>query len=56
MPATGAYHHSLASNYNLVTRPPVVAVSDGAERVLITRETLADLFARDAGPRPEVDR
>ena len=49
VPATGAYHHSLASNYNLVTRPPVVAVADGAERVLITRENLADLFARDAG-------
>jgi diaminopimelate decarboxylase len=49
VPATGAYHHSLASNYNLVTRPPVVAVADGAERVLITRETLADLFARDTG-------
>lgn len=49
VPATGAYHHSLASNYNLVTRPPVVAVADGAERVLITRETLTDLFARDAG-------
>ncbi|GAA2748493.1 diaminopimelate decarboxylase [Amnibacterium kyonggiense] len=49
VPATGAYHHSLASNYNLITRPPVVAVADGAERVLITRETLADLFARDAG-------
>ncbi|MGN6445685.1 diaminopimelate decarboxylase [Amnibacterium sp.] len=57
VPATGAYHHSLASNYNLVTRPPVVAVADGAERVLITRETLADLFARDAGltePMPAV--
>jgi diaminopimelate decarboxylase len=49
VPATGAYHHSLASNYNLIPRPPVVAVADGAERVLITRETLADLFARDAG-------
>ena len=49
VPATGAYHHSLASNYNLVTRPPVIAVADGAERVLITRETLTDLFARDAG-------
>ena len=49
VPATGAYHHSLASNYNLITRPPVVAVADGAERVLITRETLSDLFARDAG-------
>ena len=49
VPATGAYHHSLASNYNLVTRPAVVAVADGADRVLITRETIADLLARDAG-------
>jgi diaminopimelate decarboxylase len=49
VPATGAYHHSLASNYNMLTRPPVVAVADGGERVLITRETLSDLFARDAG-------
>ena len=49
VPATGAYHHALASNYNLVARPPVVAVADGAERVLIARESLADLFARDAG-------
>ena len=49
VPATGAYHHSLANNYNLLTRPPVVAVADGAERVLITRETLTDLFARDTG-------
>jgi diaminopimelate decarboxylase len=54
VPATGAYHHSLASNYNLITRPPVVAVADGAERVLITRETLTDLFRRDAGLAPEV--
>ncbi|MBW4042977.1 MAG: diaminopimelate decarboxylase [Acidobacteria bacterium] len=54
VPATGAYHHSLASNYNLITRPPVVAVADGAERVLITRETLNDLFARDAGLAQEV--
>jgi diaminopimelate decarboxylase len=56
VPATGAYHHSLASNYNLVTRPPVIAVADGAERVLITRETLTDLFARDAGLVQEESR
>ncbi len=49
VPATGAYHHALASNYNLVARPPVVAVSDGADRVLITRETIGDLLSRDAG-------
>ena len=52
VPATGAYHHSLASNYNLVTRPAVVAVSGGADRVLITRETIGDLLARDAGLAP----
>lgn len=56
VPATGAYHHALASNYNLVGRPPVVAVSDGAERILITRETLTDVLARDAGLAVEVAR
>ncbi|MDH2445106.1 diaminopimelate decarboxylase [Amnibacterium sp. CER49] len=49
VPATGAYHHSLASNYNLVTRPAVVAVDDGAATVLIRRETLAELLGRDTG-------
>ena len=47
--ATGAYHRSMASNYNLVTRPPVVAVKDGVSRVLIRRETEADLFRLDEG-------
>jgi len=52
VPATGAYHHSLASNYNLVPRPAVVAVAAGAEQVLVRRETVADLLARDAGLEP----
>ncbi|GAA5198712.1 diaminopimelate decarboxylase [Rugosimonospora acidiphila] len=43
----GAYHHSMASNYNLVTRPPVVSVRDGQTRVMIRRETIDDLLARD---------
>ncbi len=47
--ATGAYCRSMASNYNYVPRPPVVAVSDGAARVLLRRETLADLMALDQG-------
>jgi diaminopimelate decarboxylase len=47
--ATGAYCRSLASNYNHVPRPAVVAVSDGAARVIMRRETLADLLALDAG-------
>lgn len=46
---TGAYHHSLASSYNLVGRPPVVAVRDGNARVLVRRETEEDLLARDTG-------
>ncbi|MBO0901523.1 diaminopimelate decarboxylase [Cellulomonas sp. zg-ZUI222] len=45
--ATGAYGRSMASNYNLLTRPPVVAVTAGASRVLVRRETVADLLALD---------
>jgi len=47
--ATGAYGRSMASNYNLVPRPPVVAVSEGASRVLVRRETVEDLLALDEG-------
>ncbi len=47
--ASGAYHRSMASNYNHVPRPPVVAVRDGSPRVLIRRETEADLLALDVG-------
>lgn len=32
VPGTGAYHHSMASNYNLTPRPPIIAVADGASR------------------------
>jgi diaminopimelate decarboxylase len=45
--ATGAYCRSMASSYNHLPRPPVVAVSDGASRVLLRRETMDDLFALD---------
>ncbi|MFI2753531.1 diaminopimelate decarboxylase [Cellulomonas sp. P22] len=47
--ATGAYGRSMASNYNHVPRPPVVAVRDGAARVLVRRETVEDLLALDLG-------
>ena len=47
--ATGAYGRSMASNYNHVPRPPVVAVLDGATRVLVRRETEEDLLALDLG-------
>lgn len=47
--ATGAYGRSMASNYNHVPRPPVVAVADGTSRVLVRRETEDDLLALDLG-------
>ncbi|WP_406474767.1 diaminopimelate decarboxylase [Streptomyces sp. NBC_01615] len=50
VPAAGAYHLSMASGYNLVGRPPVVAVSDGIARVLVRRESLDDMNRRDVGP------
>jgi diaminopimelate decarboxylase len=46
-PVTGAYGHSMASNYNLVARPAVVFVRDGHARVVVRRESFADLVARD---------
>ncbi|GAA2111100.1 diaminopimelate decarboxylase [Streptomyces synnematoformans] len=49
VPATGAYCRSMASNYNHVLRPPVVAVADGAAREIVRRETEADLLRLDVG-------
>lgn len=49
VPATGAYCAPLSSNYNHLPRPPVVAVRDGAARVIVRGETVADLLARDVG-------
>ena len=51
-PVTGAYGHSMASNYNLVPRPAVVFVRDGQARVVVRRETFDDLVARDVEPGP----
>ena len=46
-PVTGAYGHSMASTYNKVTRPPIVFARDGDWRVVVRRETYADLLALD---------
>ncbi|MDQ6784322.1 MAG: diaminopimelate decarboxylase [Actinomycetota bacterium] len=46
-PVTGAYGHSMASNYNKVPRPPVVFVSEGRARLVVRRETYDDLVAHD---------
>jgi len=47
-PVTGAYGHSMASNYNKVGRPPVVFVGGGEAKVVVRRETYDDLLALDA--------
>ena len=47
--ATGAYCRSMASNYNHVPRPPVVAVNGGNTQVIVRRETEDDLLALDPG-------
>ena len=47
VPASGAYHRSMASNYNHVPRPPVVALRDGRWRTIVRRETEDDLLALD---------
>ncbi|MDP2290757.1 MAG: diaminopimelate decarboxylase [Actinomycetota bacterium] len=48
-PVTGAYGHSMASNYNKLTRPPVVFVGNGAARLVVRRETFEDLVQCDVG-------
>jgi diaminopimelate decarboxylase len=49
VPGTGAYCRSMASNYNHLPRPPVVAVAHGHARVIVRRETEDDLLALDVG-------
>jgi diaminopimelate decarboxylase len=47
IPATGAYGHAMANNYNAVRRPPVIFCRGGDARVVVRRETLDDLTVRD---------
>ena len=44
---TGAYNHSMASNYNRLPRPPIVMVKDGVARLAVKRETFEDLCRND---------
>ena len=46
-PVTGAYGHSMGSNYNKVTRPPVVFARGGDARIVVRRETYEDLVRAD---------
>jgi diaminopimelate decarboxylase len=50
VPGTGAYCRSLAHNYNHIPRPGVVAVRDGAARLVVRPETEDDLLRLDVGP------
>ncbi|QBO37051.1 diaminopimelate decarboxylase [Periweissella cryptocerci] len=45
--ATGAYGYSMASNYNRNPRPAVVFIENGAAKVVVERETYADLVRLD---------
>lgn len=45
--ATGAYNYSMASNYNRIPRPAMVAVSGGKSKVIVKRETYEDIIKND---------
>ncbi len=47
VPATGAYGHAMANNYNGALRPPVIFASNGDARVVVRRESDDDLLVRD---------
>jgi diaminopimelate decarboxylase len=49
VPVTGAYGHSMGSNYNKVPRPAIVFVDDGDAQLVVRRETYDDLMATDVG-------
>ncbi|MHB1593732.1 MAG: diaminopimelate decarboxylase [Streptosporangiaceae bacterium] len=51
VPVTGAYCFTMSNNYNGALRPPVVLVAGGRSRVVVRRETVADLLARDVRGR-----
>jgi diaminopimelate decarboxylase len=48
--ATGAYNYSMSSNYNRITRPPVVLVKDGISRLIVKREDYEDIIRNDIIP------
>lgn len=57
LPMTGAYSHTMANNYNGALRPPVVLSSEAeGARVVVRRETVDDLFARDRADEEEDPR
>ena len=47
---TGAYHYSMSSNYNRLSRPAVVLVNQGKDDLIVKRETYADIVRNDTKP------
>ena len=47
VPASGASQLSMASGYNLVSRPPLIGVCEGTQKVLLRREALSDILERE---------
>jgi diaminopimelate decarboxylase len=45
---TGAYHHSMASNYNRIPRPALLMLKEGQARISVRRETYEDLLVRES--------
>jgi len=48
--SSGAYQYAMASNYNRLPRPAVIAVAQGRAEVIIRRETYSDLIRYDRIP------
>jgi len=44
---TGAYNHSMSSNYNRVPRPAMVIVKDGKAKLIVKRETYEEIVRND---------
>ena len=47
VPVTGAYCYTMSNHYNGARRIPVVFAADGDPRLVVRRDTWADLLARD---------
>ena len=47
---TGAYNYSMASNYNRVEKPAMVLVNNSHSDIIVYRETLDNLIAKDSIP------
>jgi len=48
---TGAYHYSMSSNYNRLSRPAVILVNQGKDDLIVKRETYADIVRNDTKPK-----